>query len=83
MEDAKEKLPILSADFSMEVERLVRKTGTTYLEAIAELCEQHGIDESKIKPLLSKSLVEKIKLQASGLRLLKKEHREKEQNIFL
>ena len=41
------------------------------MEAVLLYCEENDIDPSTAKPLISKSLKEKIKLEATNKRMLK------------
>ncbi len=41
------------------------------MDAVVLFCDENEIDTSTIKPLISKSLKEKIKLEAIDLKLLK------------
>ena len=41
------------------------------MEAVLLYCEENDIDPSTAKPLISKSLKEKIKLEATNKKLLK------------
>jgi hypothetical protein len=60
-----------SKEFSLKIEGLVKERRCTYMEAVLLYCEENEIDPSTTKPLISKALKEKIKLEAVDLRLLK------------
>ena len=60
-----------SKEFSLKIEAVVREKRITYMEAVLLYCQDHGIDESTVSPLVSKSLKEKIKAEATNLRMLK------------
>ena len=60
-----------SKEFSLKIEAVVREKRITYMEAVLLYCNGNGIDESTVSPLVSKSLKEKIKVEATNLRMLK------------
>jgi|TARA_B110000285_G_scaffold205262_1_gene242896 EAL domain-containing protein (putative c-di-GMP-specific phosphodiesterase class I) len=60
-----------SKEFSLKIETVVREKRITYMEAVLLYCHDNGIDESTVSPLVSKSLKEKIKAEATNLRMLK------------
>ena len=60
-----------SKEFSLNIEGLVKERRCTYMEAVLLYCEENEIDPSTTKPMISKALKEKIKLEAVDLRLLK------------
>ena len=60
-----------SKDFSFNIENMVKETKCSYMDAVILYCEELEIDPSTAKPLVSKSLKEKIKLEATNLRMLK------------
>ena len=41
------------------------------MDAVVWYCDQNGLDTSQVSSLISKSLKEKIKLEATNLRMLK------------
>jgi 3-hydroxyisobutyrate dehydrogenase-like beta-hydroxyacid dehydrogenase len=41
------------------------------MDAVIWYCEQNGLDPSQVSSLISKSLKEKIQLEATNLRMLK------------
>ena len=41
------------------------------MDAVVLYCEENDIDTSTVSPLVSKSLKEKIKLEATNLKMLK------------
>jgi hypothetical protein len=60
-----------SKEFSLNIESIVKEKRTTYMDAVILYCEENDIDPSLAKPLISKSLKEKIKLEATNKRMLK------------
>ena len=60
-----------SKEFSLNIESIVKEKRISYMDAIVWYCEQNDIDTSTVSPLVSKSLKEKIKLEATNLKMLK------------
>jgi len=60
-----------SKEFSLKIESIVKEKRISYMEAIVWYCEQNDIDTGTISPLISKSLKEKIQVEATDLRMLK------------
>jgi hypothetical protein len=60
-----------SKEFSLKIESIVKEKRITYMEAVVWYCEQNDIDTGTVSPLISKTLKEKIKLEAVDLRMLK------------
>jgi hypothetical protein len=60
-----------SKEFSLKIEEIVKQKRCSYMDAVVLFCDDNEIDTSTIKPLISKSLKEKIKLEAIDLKLLK------------
>lgn len=63
---------ISKEEFSKKVEQLVKKRKGTYLEAVVDLQEEHGMDFSLVAKLLSQPLLEKLELEGKNLNLIKK-----------
>ena len=60
-----------SKEFSLKIEGVVKEKRITYMDAVVWYCDDNGLDTSQVSSLLSKSLKEKIKLEATNLRMLK------------
>jgi len=60
-----------SKEFSLKIEEIVKQKRCSYMDAVILFCNETEIDTGTIKPLISKSLKEKIKLEAIDLKLLK------------
>ena len=60
-----------SKEFSLNIESIVKEKRISYMDAIVWYCEQNDIDTGTISSLVSKSLKEKIKLEATDKRMLK------------
>ena len=60
-----------SKEFSLKIENIVKEKKITYMDAVVWYCEQNGLDTSQVSSLISKSLKEKIKLEATNLKMLK------------
>jgi len=60
-----------SKEFSLKIEEIVKQKRCSYMDAVVLFCDDNEIDTSTVRPLISKSLKEKIKLEAIDLKLLK------------
>ena len=60
-----------SKEFSLKIESIVKEKRISHMDAVVWYCEQNGLDTSQVSSLISKSLKEKIKLEATNLRMLK------------
>jgi len=60
-----------SKEFSLKIESIVKEKRISYMDAVVLYCEENDIDTSTVSPLISKSLKEKIQVEASNLRMLK------------
>jgi len=59
-----------SKEFSLKIENIVKEKRISYIDAVVWYCEQNEIDTGTVSPLISKSLKEKIQLEAVDLRML-------------
>ncbi|MFZ9046942.1 MAG: late promoter transcription accessory protein [Cyclobacteriaceae bacterium] len=64
-----------SVYFSKKVEEMSIRTGMSTIESIIECCEIHGIDLQMVNNFLSKSLREKVRVEAARRRLIKEKIR--------
>ena len=60
-----------SKEFSLTIENIVKEKKISHMDAVIWYCEQNGLDPSQVSSLISKSLKEKIQLEATNLRMLK------------
>jgi len=60
-----------SKEFSLKIENIVKEKRISHMEAVVWYCEQNDIDTGTVSPLISKSLKEKIQVEATDLRMLK------------
>ena len=60
-----------SKEFSLKIENIVKEKKIPYMDAVIWYCEQNQIDTGTVGNLISKSLKEKIKLEATNLKMLK------------
>ena len=59
--------------FSLKIEQIKREKGDmSYMDAILFYCEQEKIDPAEVGKYVSKSLKEKITIEAQGLNLVEK-----------
>ena len=62
-----------SKEFSLEIEKIIReKRDLTYMDASIWYCEENDIDVGTVKPLISKTLKQKIEMEAQKLNFLPK-----------
>ena len=60
-----------SKEFSLKIESIVKEKRISYMDAVVLYCEENDIDTSTVSSLISKSLKEKIQVEATNLRMLK------------
>ena len=58
--------------FSMNIEKKAKDSDTSYLDALLDYCEKNSVEPEQIKPLITKSLKEKLEVNASELNFLPK-----------
>ncbi len=59
--------------FSLKIEQIKRENGDmSYMDAILFYCDQQKIDPAEVGKYVSKSLKEKITIEAQGLNLVEK-----------
>ena len=58
--------------FSMRIEKLAKDSDTSYLDALLDYCEKNSVEPEQIKPLITKSLKEKLEVNARELHFLPK-----------
>jgi len=62
-----------SKEFSLEIEKIVQaKKGITYMDAVLKYCEENEIDPGTVAPLISKTLKDKITIEAQNLNYIPK-----------
>jgi len=60
-----------SKEFSLTIEGIVKEKKITHMDAVIWYCDENELDPSQISSLISKSLKEKIQVEASNLNMLK------------
>ena len=60
-----------SKEFSLKIESIVKEKKISHMDAVVWYCNENGLDTSQVSSLISKSLKEKIQLEATNLRMLK------------
>jgi len=60
-----------SKEFSLNIESIVKEKKITHMDAVVWYCDENGLDTSQVSSLISKSLKEKIQVEATNLRMLK------------
>tara|TARA_B100000508_G_scaffold138079_1_gene133557 strand:- start:283 stop:495 length:213 start_codon:yes stop_codon:yes gene_type:complete len=59
--------------FSLKIEEIKRNNGDmSYMDAILHYCDENKIDPAEVGKYISKSLKEKITIEAQGLNLIEK-----------
>lgn len=59
-------------DFSFEIEKIVKETRLTYIDAIVHYCEQRELEVEVAAKMITGSLKSKIKIEAENLHFLPK-----------
>ena len=59
-----------SKEFSLTIEGTVKEKKISYMDATVWYCEQNDLDTGQISSLVSKSLKEKIEVEAVNLNML-------------
>ena len=57
---------------SMSIEKLAKDSESSYLDALLDYCEKNSVEPEQIKPLITKSLKEKLEVNARELNFLPK-----------
>ncbi len=60
-----------SVDYALEIEKRTRGKNPSYLDAVLDVSESCGIEPQALAKYLSKSTVEKIRIEATGKNLLR------------
>ena len=60
-----------SKEFSLKIASIVNEKTISHMDAVVWYCDENGLDTSQVSSLISKSLKEKIQLEATNLRMLK------------
>ena len=71
MQEVKEKL-MTPKKFSIAIEKTVKQSGISYMDALVDYCNKNQIEPEQIKPLITKSLKEKVEVDARNLNFLPK-----------
>jgi len=59
-----------SKEFSLNIESIVKEKRISHMDAVVWYCEENDLDTSQVSSLISKSLKEKIQVEATNLRML-------------
>ena len=60
-----------SKEFSLTIEGVVKEKKISHMDAIVWYCDENNLDTGQISSLVSKSLKEKIQVEATRLNMLK------------
>ena len=66
----KKEVIMNSKEFSLKIEGIVKEKRISYMDAVILYCEENDIDTGTVGNLVSKSLKEKIQVEAVDLRML-------------
>ena len=69
MQEVEEKL-MTPKKFSIAIEKTVKQSGISYMDALVDYCNKNQIEPEQIKPLITKSLKEKVEVDARNLNFL-------------
>jgi|TARA_B110000211_G_scaffold200959_1_gene232263 hypothetical protein len=61
-----------SKTFSLKIEEIALEKNITHMDAVLWYCEKEGLEPDSLRPLISKSLKEKIEANARDLNYLPK-----------
>ena len=59
------------SEFNQEIEKFVKNTGETYIDAVIHYAEKNGLEVETISKMLNKVIRQKIESAASDLNLLR------------
>ena len=71
MREVEERL-MTPKKFSIAIEKTVKQSGISYMDALVDYCNKNQIEPEQIKPLITKSLKEKVEVDARNLNFLPK-----------
>ena len=71
MREVEEKL-MTPKKFSIMIEKIAKESGCNHMDAVIDYCEKNKIEPEQIKPLVTKSLKEKLEVNARELNFLPK-----------
>ena len=71
MQEGEERL-MTPKKFSIAIEKTVKQSGISYMDALVDYCNKNQIEPEQIKPLITKSLKEKVEVDARNLNFLPK-----------
>ena len=71
MQEVEERL-MTPKKFSIATEKTVKQSGISYMDALVDYCNKNQIEPEQIKPLITKSLKEKVEVDARNLNFLPK-----------
>ena len=62
-----------SKEISLEIEKIVQeRKGISYMDAILRYCEENELDPGTVAPMITKTLKDKITIEAQNLNYLPK-----------
>ncbi len=59
------------SEFNQEIEKFVKNTGESYIDAVIHYAEKNGLEVETISKMLNKVIRQKIESEASDLNLLR------------
>lgn len=73
----KEKFNVDKEEISIEIERIARTTKMTFMEATIEFFDENGFDLEDAGKIIAGPLIEKIRIEAQELSLVKQKPKPK------
>ena len=64
-----------SVNFALEIEKRTRGKNPSYMDAVMDVCETYGLEPQSIAKHLSKSMIEKIKIEAADKHLIRERNK--------
>jgi hypothetical protein len=62
-----------SKEFSLQIEKIVQeRKGISYMDAILRYCEENELDPGTVAPMITKTLKDKITIEAQNLNYIPK-----------
>ena len=62
-----------SKEFSLQIEKIVQeRRGISYMDAILRYCEENELDPGTVAPMITKTLKDKITIEAQNLNYIPK-----------
>jgi len=60
-----------SVNYSVEIEKRIKGKNPSYIDAVMDVCDTFGVEPQAISKHLSKTLIEKIRIEASAKHMIR------------